>query len=119
MIASMPIIPTPPDDDEAWTALMRTLRPEGPPEPQPFLYTRLQARLAAEATPKALPTWLRRPAYAFSLGALVLVLNVGAAVYYVRQQPAAAAAPSAEPAAAGYAAFAAEYQLDPFSVSHE
>ena len=111
----MPTIPTHPEDDEAWTARMRTLRPDGPPEPKPFLYTRLQASLAAQASPETLPSWLRRPAYAFSLGALVLVLNVGAAVHYVRQP--APAAP-AEPAA-GYAAFAAEYQLDPFSIRHE
>jgi hypothetical protein len=113
----MSYLPNLPEDDEAWTARMRTLYPQGLPEPQPFFFTRLQARLEAQPpTPAVLPTWLRRPAYAFSLGALVLALNAGAAVYYVRQQR-AGSLPQAT--AEGYAAFAAEYQLDPFHISHE
>jgi hypothetical protein len=105
----------PDENDEAWTALLRTLHPQGPPEPRPFFYTRLQARLAAGAPPPlALPWWLRRPAYAATLAALVLALNAGAALRYLRQHQ-----PAPKPAPEGYAAFAAEYQLDPFSLPHE
>jgi len=73
-----------PEDDEAWTTLLRSL-PQGSLEPRPFFFTRLQARLAAQQPqPPALPTWLRRSVYAFSLAALVLVLNADTAMYSLR-----------------------------------
>jgi hypothetical protein len=68
-----------PEDDEAWTSLLRSW-PQGPPEPRPFFFTRLQARLAArQPQPPALPAWLRRSVYAFSAVALVLALNADTA----------------------------------------
>lgn len=73
-----------PEDDEAWTTRLRSL-PQGPPEPRPFFFTRLQARLAAQPPPPpALPTWLRRSVYAFSVAALVLALNADTALNYLR-----------------------------------
>ena len=66
-----------PSSDEEWEGLMRQLRnqPVGPP--RPFFYTRVQARLVADASvPRPwLPAWLRQPAYAALLGALVLALS--------------------------------------------
>jgi hypothetical protein len=74
-----------PEDDEAWTTLLRSLPPQAPPEPRPFFFARLQARLDAQKPqPTTLPTWLRRAAYAFSLGALVLALNADTALNYMR-----------------------------------
>ncbi len=74
-----------PEDDEAWTTLLRSLQPQGPPEPRPFFFARLQARLAAQQPPPTTrPAWLRRVAYAFSLGALVLAMNADKALDYVR-----------------------------------
>lgn len=64
-------------DDEAWDALLRQL-PRQPETPlRPFFYGRVQARLAAEAVAgkPLLPGWLRRPAFAALLGALVLSLS--------------------------------------------
>ena len=73
-----------PEDDEAWTTLLRSL-PQGSRKPGPFFFTRLQARLAAQQPqPLALPTWLRRSVYAFSLAALVLALNADSAMSAVR-----------------------------------
>lgn len=73
-----------PEDDEAWTTLLRSL-PQDLLEPRPFFFTRLQARLAAQPPPPpALPTWLRRSVYAFSVAALVLALNADTAMYTVR-----------------------------------
>ena len=74
-----------PEDDEAWTTRLRSLHPQAPPEPRPFFFARLQARLAAQQPrPATLPTWLRRVAYAFSLGALGLALNADTALEYGR-----------------------------------
>lgn len=73
-----------PEDDEAWTTLLRSL-PPGPLEPRPFFFTRLQARLAAQQPqPPALPTWLRLSVYAFSLATLLLALSADTAMYNVR-----------------------------------
>ncbi|SNR94601.1 hypothetical protein [Hymenobacter mucosus] len=77
----MSALPPLPEEDEAWTARLRALQPLGPPEPRPFFFTRLQARLDARQAPTTmLPAWLRRPAYALFLGALVLALNADTAV---------------------------------------
>lgn len=56
---------------------MRQLHNQPPARPRPFFYTRLQARIAADAPVKSqlLPGWLRRPAYVALLGALVMALN--------------------------------------------
>ena len=63
-----------PDADHEWEALLRQLRTQPLAPPRPFFYGRVQARLAAEARPW-LPGWVRRPAYAMLLGALVLALS--------------------------------------------
>lgn len=63
--------------DEKWEALMHQLRQQPKATPRPFFYARVQARLlatAGAATP-LLPDWLRRPAYALVLGALVLAVS--------------------------------------------
>ena len=56
---------------------MRQLHNQPPARPRPFFYTRLQARIAADAPVKSqlLPGWLRRPAYVALLGVLVMTLN--------------------------------------------
>ena len=56
---------------------MRQLHNQPSARPRPFFYTRLQARIAADAPVKnqLLPGWLRRPAYVALLGALVMALN--------------------------------------------
>jgi hypothetical protein len=69
--------PIRPDADEAWDDLLRQLPRQAQAQPQPFFYGRVQARLAAKAPAENLlvPGWLRRPAYAALLGALVLGLT--------------------------------------------
>ncbi|MGY3089723.1 hypothetical protein ACVWYF_002771 [Hymenobacter sp. UYAg731] len=66
-----------PGSDEEWEALMRQLRNQPVAQPRPFFYARVQARLIANApgSRQWLPVWLRQPAYAALLGALVLALS--------------------------------------------
>jgi hypothetical protein len=64
-----------PDADPEWEALLRQLRTQPLAQQRPFFYGRVQARLAARARQPWLPGWVRRPAYAMLLGALVLALN--------------------------------------------
>ena len=63
--------------DEAWDALLRHLPGQSQAQPRPFFYGRVQARLAANAGAEKplVPGWLRRPAFAALLGALVLILS--------------------------------------------
>jgi hypothetical protein len=63
--------------EEEWQALLGQLRRLPVPQPRPFFYARVQARLRARrATPPAwLPGWLRRPAYAALLGILILAVS--------------------------------------------
>jgi hypothetical protein len=78
-----------PGSDEEWAALLHQLRQQPPARPQPFFYTRVQARLAAKA-PVAGASWLgwvRRPAYVALLGLLGLAMSGDGVV------PAPAAAP--------------------------
>ncbi|MBJ6108365.1 hypothetical protein JAO73_05040 [Hymenobacter sp. BT523] len=64
-----------PLSDEEWQDLMRQLRDQPRPRPRPFFYGRVMARLAGPPA-RAVPFgWLRRPAYAVLLGALVLALS--------------------------------------------
>lgn len=78
------LLNSPEDDDEAWTTLLRS-PPSSPPEPRPYFFTRLQARLARQQPqPPVIPRWLRRAVYAFSAAALVLALNADTAAYAVR-----------------------------------
>ncbi|MDO7853209.1 hypothetical protein [Hymenobacter convexus] len=66
-----------PAADEAWDALLRQLPHQPQARPRPFFYGRVQARLAAQASAARplVPGWLRRPAFAALLGALVLSLS--------------------------------------------
>ena len=66
-----------PSSDEEWETLMHQLHNQPKARPQPFFYTRLHARLAADANAKSqlFPAWLRRPAYAALVGALVMTLT--------------------------------------------
>ena len=64
-----------PDADQEWDALLRQLRTQPLAQPRPFFYSRVQARLAPAARQPWLPGWVRRPAYALLLGALVLALS--------------------------------------------
>jgi hypothetical protein len=79
-----------PGSDEEWQELLRQLRHQPQAQPQPFFYARVQARLSTrQAAPRAglLPGWVRRPAYAALLGALILIVS--------GDGPALRAAPSA------------------------
>jgi hypothetical protein len=70
-----------PGSDAEWQELLRQLGSQPQAQPQPFFYTRVQARLSAQrASPLAwLPGWVRRPAYAALLSALVLAVSGDAA----------------------------------------
>ena len=78
-----------PGSEEEWQDLLTQLRRQPQPQPQPFFYARVQARLGARrpAPPAALPGWLRRPAYAALLGALILAVSGDGAA--LRAAPAA------------------------------
>ncbi|RZL16654.1 MAG: hypothetical protein EOO62_00675 [Hymenobacter sp.] len=73
---------TPPGSDHQWEALLHQLRQHPPAEPQPFFYARVHARLLAQADSAntLLPKWLRKPAYAAALCALVLAVSGDGAV---------------------------------------
>lgn len=66
-----------PGSDEEWEALLSQLRAQAQARPQPFFYARLHARLTARRPPAGawLPGWVRRPAYALLLGAVVLAVS--------------------------------------------
>jgi hypothetical protein len=66
-----------PGSDEEWDDLLHQLRQQPPVQPQPFFYTRVQARLAVgQPTPGAgLLGWVRRPAYVALLGLLGLAMS--------------------------------------------
>jgi len=80
---------TRPVADQEWDDLVRQLHNQPKTGVRPFFYARVQARLAANAAAQshALPGWLRRPAYAALLGALVMTLSGDGAA----RRPAAAA----------------------------
>lgn len=82
-----------PGADPEWDELLRQLRSQAVPSPRPYFYSRVQARLAAEADRAWLPGWVRRPAYALLLGALVLALS-GDDATLTATTPAATAAPA-------------------------
>ena len=66
-----------PISDEEWDDLMHQLHTQPIARPRPFFYTRVHARLTTDAAAQRplLPGWLRRPAYAALLGALVMTLS--------------------------------------------
>ncbi len=63
--------------DEEWDTLVHQLQAQPHAGPRPFFYNRVHARLTADASGQrqTLPGWLRRPAYAALLGALVMTLS--------------------------------------------
>lgn len=88
----MPDSTSRPEPDEAWDDLLRELRRQPVAQLRPYFYGRVQARLAAETNRAWLPGWVRRPAYALLLGALVLVLNGDGAALASEPTPVAAGA---------------------------
>ncbi|WP_035564210.1 hypothetical protein [Hymenobacter sp. IS2118] len=87
-----------PTPEQEWEDLVRQLHDQAQGQPRPFFYNRVSARLAGRPTTpgRAVPVWMRRPAYAALLGVIMLVLSgdVGAL------RPAPAATPATAPAAA-------------------
>jgi hypothetical protein len=63
--------------DAEWADLLRQLGQQAHVQPRPFFYARVHARLVAAQAPATawLPAWVRRPAYAALLGALVLAVS--------------------------------------------
>ena len=66
-----------PFSDEEWDDLMRQLHDQPQAQPHPFFYNRVHARLTVDASAPSQPLliWLRRPAYAALLGALIMTLS--------------------------------------------
>ena len=86
--------------DEEWDDLLRQLRNQPQARPRPYFYGRVHARLAAGAAakPPLLPGWLRRPAYAVLLGALLMTLSGdGAALRPAAEVSRCEACPSGQP----------------------
>ena len=81
---------TRPDTDQEWEELMGQLCIQAPAPLKPFFCNRVQARLTASASQPWLPGWVRRPAYAMLLGALVLALSGDDAALAAGAAPAAA-----------------------------
>lgn len=80
-----------PGSEPEWEALMHQLRRQPKPQPRPFFYARVRARLTA---PRPwLPGWGRLPAYLALLGLLMLAVSgdgallPAAASHYPSQQP--------------------------------
>ncbi|MDB5268713.1 MAG: hypothetical protein JWP58_1753 [Hymenobacter sp.] len=84
-----------PDSDQEWEGLLGKLRTQSLAQPRPFFYTRVQARLATATHPAWRPGWVRRPAYALLLGAMVLLLGGDdTALAAAGSAPVAASAPA-------------------------
>lgn len=66
-----------PGSDAEWADLLRQLGRQANAQPHPFFYARVHARLVAARAPAITwpPAWVRRPAYAALLGALVLAVS--------------------------------------------
>ena len=66
-----------PGSDEEWEALVRQLHRQPAPQPRPFFYARVHARLLAELAPRptGLPGWARRPAFVALLSILMLAMS--------------------------------------------
>jgi hypothetical protein len=84
-----------PDSDQEWEDLLGQLRNQPLEQPRPFFYHRVQARLATPTHQAWRPGWVRRPAFALLLGALVLLLGGDdAAIASAGGAPVAASAPA-------------------------
>ena len=73
---------------------MGQLRDQPMVQPRPFFYGRVRARLTPDAHRAWLPSWVRRPAYALLLGALVLALGGDDMALASGGVPVAASAPA-------------------------
>ena len=51
-------------------------------EPKPFFYTRLQARIQKQTEVEVLPRWAMRPAFIWSGLTIIILLNIGMAISY-------------------------------------
>ncbi|QIX62440.1 hypothetical protein HER32_15130 [Hymenobacter sp. BT18] len=70
-----------PQADEEWEDLLRQWREQPAPQPRPYFYSRVRARLISEtAAPQLQRTWVRWPAYAVMLGIVLLLSGDGAAL---------------------------------------
>ena len=83
-----------PDADDEWENLLHQLRTQASAPLRPYFYHRVQARLAVETRRPWLPGWVRRPAYALLLGALVLALSGDDAALAAGAAPAPTTAPA-------------------------
>ena len=83
-----------PDADDEWENLLLQLPHQSQGQPRPYFYRRVQARLNAGASRSWLPGWVRRPAYALLLSALVLALSGDDAALAAGAAPAPASAPA-------------------------
>ncbi|MFD2786955.1 hypothetical protein [Hymenobacter rubripertinctus] len=74
-----------PNADEDWDTLLRHWRNQPAAQPRPYFYNRVRARLDRETavTRLLVPAWLRWPAYAVMLGALLLLSGDDAAQHSV------------------------------------
>ena len=72
---------TRPPADEEWDNLLRQWRNQPQAQPRPFFYSRVRARLVAEAAAERqlLPNWLRWPSYAVMVLIVLLLSGDGAA----------------------------------------
>ena len=74
-----------PNADEDWEELLRQWRNQPESQPRPYFYSRVRARLDRETAVARLPVpaWLRWPAYAMMLGALLLLSGDDATLHSV------------------------------------
>lgn len=95
----------PADENDAWERRFQQLGQLKPESPKPFFYTRLRARLESPEAPVQLPRWLRQPAYVLGAFSLIILLNVGALLYYADSSSTATADVNS------YEGFITDYQL--------
>ncbi|MCR5887097.1 hypothetical protein LRS06_04755 [Hymenobacter sp. J193] len=70
-----------PHADEEWEDLLRQWRAQPAPQPRPYFYSRVRARLISEtAERRPHRAWVRWPAYAVMLGIVLLLSGDGAAL---------------------------------------
>ncbi|TYZ05931.1 hypothetical protein FY528_20130 [Hymenobacter lutimineralis] len=68
-----------PHADEEWENLLRQWREQSAPQPRPYFYSRVRARLISKTTAyQPRRTWVRWPAYAVMLGIVLLLSGDGA-----------------------------------------
>lgn len=75
-------------------------------EANPFLYTRIQARLDMGSSEKNAWGWIRKPVFSFATLSLLIILNVAAISTYLKKGTATTTQPES------IENFAQEYHLD-------